>query len=611
MSDYDGWDERIAGFSTNTIASIIGVPLLAGEEIIGVLGLAHEVGSKNTFGDEDVEYLTQFARLATLAIHNASLFSAAQQELIERNRAEQALRDSEERFRTAFFTSPDAININRLSDGLYVDVNEGFTAITGFTREDVFSKTSAEIEIWVNPADRDTLVEGLKRDSQVNNLEARFRMKDGTQITGLMSAKIIWLGSEAHILSVSRNIDALKQAEAEILKRSQELSALNALSRRISQTLSKNEVLSAATADALAATHSNAAFLLLRDGVEFRMAEFQFSEPGKIPPEFPVHMAGEYLCGLVVTEEQPIYTQDIANNPGNICYAIEQLGLVSIALIPLFNEDGVFGILGLGSDYQRDYEQQSKYLEIMASTIAVSLRNALLFEAESKGRLEAETMRRATAVLTTSLDLKQVLENILDGLLVVVPYDSTSLFIFEAEGQRMVAGRGLPRADQLVGCIYPLDDAFTPIVIETRRPLIIPDVSVDLNFERWGEVAYIRGWMVIPLVVRDQVIGRLSLDSRTPDMYTQTHASAAQVFADQAAIAIDNARLFEQVNTHASELEDRVKERTEELRRMVNLMAGREVRMAELKKAIKRLRTQLQDAGMTPVANDPLLDGMQ
>ncbi|MBC8333543.1 MAG: GAF domain-containing protein, partial [Anaerolineae bacterium] len=505
VSDYDGWDERIAGFSTNTIASIIGVPLLAGEEIIGVLGLAHEVGSKNTFGDEDVEYLTQFARLATLAIHNASLFSAAQQELIERNRAEQALRDSEERFRTAFFTSPDAININRLSDGLYVDINEGFTAITGFTREDVFSKTSAEINIWANPADRDTLVEGLKRDGQVNNLEARFRMKDGTQITGLMSAKIIWLGSEAHILSVSRNIDALKQAEAEILKRSQELSALNALSRRISQTLSKNEVLSAAAADALAATHSSAAFLILRDGVEFRMAEFQFSEPGKIPPEFPVHMAGEYLCGLVVTEEQPIYTQDIANNPGNICYAIEQLGLVSIALIPLFNEDGVFGILGLGSDYQRDYEQQSKYLEIMASTIAVSLRNALLFEAESKGRLEAETMRRATAVLTTSLDLKQVLENILDGLLVVVPYDSTSLFIFEAEGQRMVAGRGLPRADQLVGCIYPLDDAFTPIVIETRRPLIIPDVSVDLNFERWGEVAYIRGWMVIPLVVRDQV----------------------------------------------------------------------------------------------------------
>jgi len=137
------------------------------------------------------------------------------EDITERRQMEQNLQESEQLFKTAFYTSPDAVNINRLSDGLYIDINEGFTNITGFTRQDVTGKKSLDIHIWNNPADREKLVQGLKEKGYYENLEALFRRKDGSIITGLMSAKIIELQGIPHILSITRNISDMKQAELE------------------------------------------------------------------------------------------------------------------------------------------------------------------------------------------------------------------------------------------------------------------------------------------------------------------------------------------------------------------------------------------------------------
>ena len=131
--------------------------------------------------------------------------------------AAESLRVSEEKFSKAFVTSPDSININRLSDGMYIDINEGFTKITGYTREDVIGKTSVELDIWANPAQREVLVKGLRETGVVNNLEAQFRFKDGSITTGLMSARIIEVNHEKCILSITRDISDRKQAENDLL----------------------------------------------------------------------------------------------------------------------------------------------------------------------------------------------------------------------------------------------------------------------------------------------------------------------------------------------------------------------------------------------------------
>jgi two-component system, cell cycle sensor histidine kinase and response regulator CckA len=129
--------------------------------------------------------------------------------------AHRALRDSEEKYSKAFNVSPDSININRVSDGVYFAVNEGFTRITGYTAEDVIGRSSMshDLNIWADDADRHRLVEGLKPDGQVVGLEARFRCKDGSIITGLMSARTLTINGEECLLNITRDISDRKKAE--------------------------------------------------------------------------------------------------------------------------------------------------------------------------------------------------------------------------------------------------------------------------------------------------------------------------------------------------------------------------------------------------------------
>ena len=126
-----------------------------------------------------------------------------------------SLRESEEKFRIAFDASPDAVNINRLEDGLFVDINAGFSQLTGFNREDVIGKTSLEINIWHDPEMREKLVRGLQKNGYYDNLEAKFRRKDGSLTTALMSARVILLKNVPHIISITRDIsDRIKAEEA-------------------------------------------------------------------------------------------------------------------------------------------------------------------------------------------------------------------------------------------------------------------------------------------------------------------------------------------------------------------------------------------------------------
>jgi len=134
-------------------------------------------------------------------------------DITDLHRAEEAFRRSEERFRLAFETSPDSININRLSDGMYVDINEGFTRLSGYSREEVLGKTSVELNIWESLEDRRLLIEGIKENGKVDNLEAAFRAKDGSRIIGLMSASLIELGGEPHTVNITRDITDLRAAE--------------------------------------------------------------------------------------------------------------------------------------------------------------------------------------------------------------------------------------------------------------------------------------------------------------------------------------------------------------------------------------------------------------
>ena len=128
------------------------------------------------------------------------------------------IRKSEEKFRIAYMTNPDLININRLSDGMYISVNDGFTRILGYTEEDAVGRTSLDMNIWVDPEERIDLVNKLKTKGEVKNFETKFLSKDGNIVNGIMSSSLIDLDGVPHILSIIKDVTIRKRAEEALAK---------------------------------------------------------------------------------------------------------------------------------------------------------------------------------------------------------------------------------------------------------------------------------------------------------------------------------------------------------------------------------------------------------
>jgi len=141
-----------------------------------------------------------------------------EKEITERKRVEEALRVSEEKFSKAFRSSPDSISISTLKDGRVIEVNDSCLRLTGYTRAEVIGRTSIELNIWANPAERILMEQMLQQQGEVLNLEASFCVKSGEVRIGLVSAEVIQLAGEPCLLIVIRDITDRKQADAQLLR---------------------------------------------------------------------------------------------------------------------------------------------------------------------------------------------------------------------------------------------------------------------------------------------------------------------------------------------------------------------------------------------------------
>ena len=126
------------------------------------------------------------------------------------------VRDSEERFHTAFLTSPDAISINRLADGFFLEVNDGFLQLLGHKREDVLGRSSKDLAIWNDLHARHTLFDTVQREGEIRNMETDFVRRDGSLVTVLLSSHVIAINGEKCSLSVARDFTERKAFEREL-----------------------------------------------------------------------------------------------------------------------------------------------------------------------------------------------------------------------------------------------------------------------------------------------------------------------------------------------------------------------------------------------------------
>ena len=262
---------------------------------------------------------------ANLQIGDSARVLVCAQDISERKEAETVLRESEEKFRLAFDASPDAVNINRLKDGLYVNINDGFTQLTGFTREDVDGRTSMDIDIWHDPADRLKLVRALQETGMCDNLEARFRRKDGSLTTALMSARTIALNGEPHIISVTRDIAQRKQYESE-----------RDITLHLLQFLHKENDLSGLIRDVTALMQSWSGCAAV--GIRLQEGEdFPYFETSGFPAEFVE--AEKRLCAV---DGEGRLIRDAAGNPVLECMCGNVIEGRFDPALPFFTANGSF-----------------------------------------------------------------------------------------------------------------------------------------------------------------------------------------------------------------------------------------------------------------------------
>ncbi len=164
-------------------------------------------------------------------------------------------------------------------------------------------------------------------------------------------------------------------------------------------------------------------------------------------------------------------------------------------------------------------------------------------EVIERHRQEAETLREVTASLTKSLEPNEVLHRILEQMKKVIPYEGFSVMLWEDNQLILYASHDRPGTRREIMDIQELPNIKE--VIENKRPLIIPDTTKDPRWILLPGYEYIRCWMGVPLIADDRVVGLLNLDKKEAEFYQQKDTRLALAFANQATIALENARLHQ------------------------------------------------------------------
>lgn len=136
-------------------------------------------------------------------------------DITELKKAEERLKTSERKFKVTFVTGPDAFFLSTLKEGRIIEVNDRYESIFGFTREETIGRTALELNLYENPDDRKKFISEVKARGQIRDFEARGRKKNGNTIEASLSATLLQIDNEPHVLAVIRDITERKEKEAE------------------------------------------------------------------------------------------------------------------------------------------------------------------------------------------------------------------------------------------------------------------------------------------------------------------------------------------------------------------------------------------------------------
>jgi PAS domain S-box-containing protein len=490
-------------------------------------------------------------------------------ELIESNASLKAEIDSRQKAEakvhqqaTALEAAANGIIITWL-DGTIQWCNPAFSRMTGYAIDEVLGKKIAILnsgrherefyrQLW------ETVLSGnVWRGEMIN------RRKDGTlyyeeqTITPVFDA-----GSQlTSFIAIKQDVTLRKRAEEDIKRRNWELGALNVIGNAVGSSLEMDEV--TYTLRNILSDHfgfpRGKIFSYNADDRCFQLqASWGISEervssylliplPGQLPDEKILDPEGisRYLEQELISKI-PAALRNLYEDEQTICLPLLAQNKLQGALVLSRGEGGKFDSIDPG------------FYNTLANQVGAAVQNIRLYKAEAQARQTAETLRGANQALSQSLNLETVLITLLDFLRKLVPFEVGQVLLMEDE-THLVARSDIGRAGP-TGSAAPIviDITHYPVfetVFTTRRSMCISNTDLLVEWRPLPGDQETRSWLGIPLITGERVIGIVSLEVTRKDCFSDDHLELAEALVGQAAIAVQNAWLFEQVRSGRERLQ--------------------------------------------------------
>ncbi len=467
-------------------------------------------------------------------------------DITERKGAENSLRDAEKQYRLLVEKLPAVVFMDVFDNPQHTQyISPRMKDLLGYTPEE----WEAETDIWENSLHPDDYDRVIAEDNRTNEtgepfrIEYRLRHRDGHYVWIKEDASIITNneGKSVFWQGILLDISDQKKAEEALQRQLIELTVLHSVALAESVAQDKDELIQRVT-DIIGDTlySDNCGVLLISPTGESIKSHFSYRGTTKENLNLSLPLT-QGVSGMVASTKKSFRTGNIGDQTN---YFPVTEGIHSELCVPILSGKNIIGVLNVESKKRDAFtDMDERILNTVAGSLANGIEKIQLFELEKKRRKQAEALRESTAALTTSLEIQKIYDIILNTSAHLVNYTSASIELIIDKYVEIVAQHGLPENQEFIGSKYEFEiSKWAP---DIRKPIIIPDVREDKRFKKISGTKYIRSWMGIPLIAQNKQIGFLNFDSDKPNFFFEDDAALLQTFANQAAVAIENARLFE------------------------------------------------------------------
>ena len=267
-------------------------------------------------------------------------------------------------------------------------------------------------------------------------------------------------------------------------------------------------------------------------------------------PDFRVQLT-QGVVGQVVSTQQALVVDDVTTDP----HYIEVVpGMASSIAVPLVYKSKPIGALNVLSRETHTYtERDAAILRQFAATVSTALMNARLFEQERHDTQAFETLAEIGREVAAVLDLDELLSRIAQLTRRVVDYRTFGIMLLDHDQKMLEMAVAVQYGEKVVLPKVPLGEGLVGYAALHREPVLVPDVSKDPRYIK--VVDDVRSELAVPMLLKDRCVGVFDLESPELDAFSKRDVEILTLLASQAAVAIENARLYRKVSANEARLE--------------------------------------------------------